>query len=387
MNNMYPNGKASSARVREYGKGFVCNGIETLVLMPQPRIPYNSEKINPNKGIDENGVKFRCMAGNSKRSKYLPIRILLDVWGKLFTLLWLLFNIKKEDKVILYEGSNSWFKMVIAICKIKHTCVGMEFNELPYGTKTETKEAIENREYMLKNIFHKFDFFLCISQPLYDMAKKYSPRAKAIKVPIMSEGDLNGDDFTEEMPPYIFHSGTLYEQKDGICGMLRAFGIACKNNECKLHYYLTGELKDSPHSKELERIISEYDIKDRVHFLGYIDAVTLRKYQKNATMAIINKYDTQQNRFCFSTKLSEYLSFSIPVITTTVGEANNYLKDGVNAYVVETHKPELIAEKITHIINNPNEAHRIGKEGYKLTQKEFSCLYQTKRIINQLFNI
>lgn len=219
------------------------------------------------------------------------------------------------------------------------------------------------------------------------MAKKYSPRAKAIKVPIMSEGDLNGDDFTEEMPPYIFHSGTLYEQKDGICGMLRAFGIACKNNECKLHYYLTGELKDSPHSKELERIISEYDIKDRVHFLGYIDAVTLRKYQKNATMAIINKYDTQQNRFCFSTKLSEYLSFSTPVITTTVGEANNYLKDGVNAYVVETHKPELIAEKITHIINNPNEAHRIGKEGYKLTQKEFSCLYQTKRIINQLFNI
>ena len=142
MNNMYPNGKASSARVREYGKGFVCNGIETLVLMPQPRIPYNSEKINPNKGIDENGVKFRCMAGNSKRSKYLPIRILLDVWGKLFTLLWLLFNIKKEDKVILYEGSNSWFKMVIAICKIKHTCVGMEFNELPYGTKTETKERL-----------------------------------------------------------------------------------------------------------------------------------------------------------------------------------------------------------------------------------------------------
>ena len=386
MDNMYPNGKASSARVREYGKGFVKNGIETLAIMPQPRIPYNSEKINPNKGIDANGVKYRCMAGNSKRNKLLPIRIVLDIWGKMYTLLWLLFHLKSNDKVILYEGKNLWFRMVIGLCKLRKVKVGMELNELPFGTTVETEQTIKKRKYILNRIFHRFDFFLCISQALCDLAKEYAPNATIIKVPIISEGDLKGDDFSEEMPPYIFHSGTLYEQKDGICGMLRAFGIACKNNECKLHYYLTGELKDSPHSKELERIISEYDIKDRVHFLGYIDLVTLRRYQKNATMAIINKYDTQQNRFCFSTKLSEYLSFSIPIITTTVGEANNYLKDGVNAYVVEPHTPELIAEKITYIINNPNKAHRIGKEGYKLTQKEFNCEYQAKRIKDILQN-
>jgi hypothetical protein len=65
MNNMYPNGKASSARVREYGKGFIKNGVETIVLMPQPRIPYNQKKINPDNGIDGTGVKFQNMSGNS----------------------------------------------------------------------------------------------------------------------------------------------------------------------------------------------------------------------------------------------------------------------------------------------------------------------------------
>lgn len=385
MNNMYPNGKASSARVREYGKGFVKNGIETIVLMPQPRIPHNHKKINPDKGVDNNGVKFYNLAGSSKRNKYLPIRLFLDIYGEIMTLLWLLLKLKKDDCVILYEGNNNWFKWVISICKIRKVRIGMELNELPYGTTTESPQTIKRREYMLKNIFHRFDFFLCISQSLCDLAKKYSPLATIIKVPIISEGDLEGDDFKGEKPQYIFHSGTLYEQKDGICGMLRSFGIASINKSCKdLKYFLTGNLESSPHACELKQIIKEYNIEDKVHFLGYLDLPTLRKYQKNALMTIINKYNTQQNQYCFSTKLSEYLSFSVPVITTTIGEANYYLKDGINAYIVEPHRPELIADKIIHIVNNLEEAREIGKEGYKLTLKEFNCIYQTKEIINHL---
>ncbi len=385
MDNMYPNGKASTARVREYGKGFIKNGVETIVLMPQPRIPYNSEKINPNKGIDENGVKFRCMAGNCKRNKLLPVRVLLDIWGKLFTLLWLIFCLKSDDNVVLYEGNNLWFKNVIGICKLKKVKVGMELNELPFGTTVETEKNIKNRKYILNRIFHKFDFFLCISQSLCDLAKTYSPNAIIIKVPIISDGNFEGEDFSEEKPQYIFHSGTLYEQKDGICGMLRAFGIASSNHSCRdLKYFLTGNLENSPHASELKQIIKEYNIEDKVHFLGYLDIPTLRKYQKNALMTIINKYNTQQNQYCFSTKLSEYLSFSIPVITTTVGEANFYLKDGVNAYIVEPHEPKLIAEKIIHIANNLEEAKEIGKEGYKLTLNEFNCIYQTEKVIRIL---
>ena len=385
MNNMYPNGKASSARVREYGKGFVQNGIETIVLMPQPRIPYNHKKINPNKGVDSNGVKYYNLSGSSKRNKYLPIRLFLDIYGEIITLLWLLFNLKKDDYVVLYEGCNSWFKKVISVCKVRKVKIGMELNELPHGTSTETPQTIKKRGYMLKEIFHRFDFFLCISQSLCDLANKYSPDATIIKVPIISEGDLEGEDFIEEKPKYIFHSGTLYEQKDGLCGMLHAFGMASSNQACKdLKYFLTGNLESSQHESELRQIIKEYDIEEKVHFLGYLDLPTLRKYQKNALMTIINKYNTQQNQYCFSTKLSEYLSFSIPVITTTVGEANYYLKDGENAYIVEPHKPELIAEKIIHIMKNQQEAIQIGKEGYKLTLKEFNCVYQTEKIIRIL---
>lgn len=82
--------------------------------------------------------------------------------------------------------------------------------------------------------------------------------------------------------------------------------------------------------------------------------------------------------------MSEYLSFARPVITTTVGEANLYLKDGVNAFIVEPHRPELIADKIIYAVSHPAETVAIGREGHKLTENEFDCVYQTKRIIDAL---
>lgn len=386
LDNLYPYGRASSARVREYGKGFVTNGAETLVWMPAPRQPYaDKEAMNPHRrGVDENGVKYEYISGASKRNKNIFIRQLQDLYGYTSTLFRILNNCHKGDYVVIYEGSTLWYKLCVKVSHLAGAKCGLELNELPYGVGKETEKTKKDRKVMLEKIFPKVDFIWAISDSLYQLAKQYAPQANIIKVPIMVEGQLKGADFPEQTTPYIFHSGTLYEQKDGICGMLEAFGIACKQLDAPIEYILTGKLENSPHADELRKIIDKYDIADKVKFVGYLDMPTLRKYQKNCFLTIINKYDTQQNRYCFSTKLSEYLSFSRPVITTTIGEANNYLKDGVNAFIVEPQKPELIAEKIVFAVSHPSEARRIGEEAHKLTLREFDCMYQAKRIVNIL---
>lgn len=386
LDNLYPNGKASTARVREYGKGFVRNGVETLVWMPVPRQTYqDNEVINPDvKGTDENGVAFECISGASKRNKNVFIRQLQDFWGYTLTLLKIIRECRQGDYFVLYEGGSFWHRLCIKTIRLAGGICGIELNELPYGTGVETVGKMKKREWYLKDIFPKLDFVWAISESLYELAQEYAPQAQIIKVPIMVEGQLEGEDFPEQRVPYIFHSGTLYEQKDGVCGMLEAFGMACQKLQVPIEYILTGDLGESPHAEELKVIIKKYGIEDKVKFIGYLDLSTLRKYQKNCFLTIINKYDTQQNRYCFSTKLSEYLSFSRPVITTTVGEAKRYLKDGVNAFFVEPHRPELLAEKIVYAVNHPLETSAIGIEGHKLTEKEFDCVYQTRRIIDAL---
>lgn len=386
LDNLYPNGKASSARVREYGKGFVENGVEVKVWIPAPRQPYCETKtLNPNvKGTDENGVEYEYIAGTSKRHRNIFVRQLQDFYGYTSTLIRLMTKCRKDDYVVIYEGCPKWYRLCLMAVRLAGAKCGIELNELPYGTGKETEKTKKYRKIMLEKIFPQLDFVWAISESLYKLAKQYAPKAKIIKVPIMVEGQLDGKDFSEQQMPYIFHSGTLYEQKDGICGMLEAFGIAYQQLEIPIEYILTGQLEQSPHAEELRAIIKKYGMEKQVKFVGYLDMPTLRKYQKNCFLTIINKYDTLQNRYCFSTKLSEYLSFSRPVITTTVGEANNYLKNGVNAFIVEPHRPELIAEKIVYAVNHPQETKTIGEEGHKLTEKEFDCVYQTKRIIDEL---
>ena len=386
LDNLYPNGKASSARVREYGKGFVENGVDTKVWMPAPRQPYKDIKVlnSKVKGHDAHGVEYEYIAGSSKRHRNIFVRQLIDCYGYTATLLNIITRCRKNDYVVIYEGSPRWFRWCVKAAHLAGAKCGIELNELPYGTGKETDKTRKRRKVMLEEIYPKIDFIWAISESLYQLARRYAPQANIVKVPIMVEGQLEGEDFPEQKIPYIFHSGSLYEQKDGICGMLEAFGMACQKLQTQIQYILTGRLEESPHAKELQGIIEKYGIEGKVKFVGYLDLPTLRKYQKNCFLTIINKYDTQQNRYCFSTKLSEYLSFARPVITTTVGEANLYLKDGVNAFIVEPHRPELIADKIVYAVSHPAETVAIGREGHKLTENEFDCVYQTKRIIDAL---
>ena len=388
LDNLYPNGRASAARVRCYGKGFRSCGIDVKVLLPVPRQVYSKSKINSKShGIDQYGVEYKYMAGTCRRSKFRLFRIFQDLYGYSATLVSLIFASHKSDFIILYEGSTLWHRLCVADVHLVGGKVGIELNELPYGTGKETLEAQKKRKKFIAKVFPKLDFVLAISESLYELSKKYAPQATIIKVPIIVEGQLSGESFSEHYTPYLFHSGSLYEQKDGICGMLEAFGIAVQRINTPLDYILTGNLEKSPHAKELKEIINKFNIENRVKFVGYIDIKTLRKYQKNCALTIINKYDTLQNKYCFSTKLGEYLSFARPVITTTVGEANNYLKDGINAYIVEPNRPDLIADKIVFIIEHPEEAQKVGEAGHELVLKDFDCVYQAKRIIDTLGKI
>jgi hypothetical protein len=38
--------------------------------------------------------------------------------------------------------------------------------------------------------------------------------------------------------------------------------------------------------------------------------------------------------YCFATKLSDYISYDVPIITTDFGESSKYLKHGFNSIVV-----------------------------------------------------
>jgi glycosyltransferase involved in cell wall biosynthesis len=382
FNDAYPYGMASAKRTATYVKGFSEQGIQTHVIIPIAKENYGKTPKNSKSKGFHNGGTFEYITGRTVRSKHFIKRRINDFWGYFLTLIFIVKKIGQHDKIIVYRGGWFWYAAICIIAKLKHTKTFLELNEYPYvSAKTKIQKA---KRFLAFHIsFPLLNGFIAISETLSLVAEKYkSKKAQVLKVPIVvvpADYPTTKEGKNEQ---YIFHAGTLSQQKDGAVGMIKAFALASKYIPANIKFYLTGNFNQSADSALIKEIISTYNISHRVIFTGYLTNNELKAYMHNASLAIINKIDSIQNYYCFPTKLGEYLDAGIPVITTNVGEAVNYLKNNVNASIVEAGDPQLIADKIVELFKNNEKRLSIAQTGKALTTKEFNYLYQVKRIIH-----
>lgn len=381
LKNTFPIGNASTARVYNYCKGLVDLGIECEVVLPIAFEEYGATPKNKDaEGIYE-GIKYKYISGSPQRGKYSALRFLKDKLDYINTLFYLFKNLRKGDFVIIYEGGCTWFRNLVKVIHMKGAKAIMELNELPYGTNVETPERILLRKKMLSEVFPLFDGFLSISRALYNLVSEYAPKAKNLLVPIIVDVSIADNVIPIKLNRrYIFHAGSLSDQKDGVTGMLEAFAIANRQIDNQLDFILTGYLEKSRDRKKIKEVIDRNHLSDYVKFVGFLSNEELRRYQAGSSLMIINKLDTQQNKYCFSTKLGEYLAFSKPIIITKIGEAMQYLDDS-NAYIAEVNDPYSISQKIVEIISNNEKAKNVGINGKTLAECEFSSFYQAKRVL------
>ena len=381
----FPQGMASTVRCQNYIKAFKSVGYDVEVIIPIPMLKYDETNYKITKSGYYEGCTYTYMTGSNRRSKYHILRPFVDIYGFFITLCYILFRIPKGDIVYAWVGGWLWFLLVGLVSRVKGCRLYMELNEIPYGNGDTNKE-FKFRKFLLFHLAYPlYNGFFVISEELGKEVGRYkSDSANILKVPIIVDSIIANKVYEDIQGPYLFHSGTLSEKKDGLSGMLEAFAIA-KKAFPKLKYYMTGNLESSPCKDLYKQNIDKYEFGDDLVFLGYLSDEEMHRYQQHASLMIINKYPTIQNKYCFSTKLGEYLSFSKPVIITNVGEATNFIKDGINGFIVEPGYPELIAEKIIEILSNTSESNVIGKNAFLLASTEFSYEYQGHRM-REFFN-
>lgn len=386
----FPNGMAATNRVKCFARALNDGGLTCEVVLFQRTELPGQVRNQESTGVVE-GVPFCYAGGATLRHKIKYFRPIIDVYDRLKTQQYLKRNITKGDVLFLFMGGH--VKQMLRFMKIAHNkgafCV-RDLCELPYGTGAETEHAIRMRKITIEQQFPKLDGIISISDALLNLAKTYTlPACKHIKVPIMVEYEHYGIEDKPVAPevPYIFHAGTLYQQKDGILGMIEAFGMAKQRLHKPINYILTGNINSSSHPEEFQHLIDKYQIADSLEFVGYLNRDQIKEYLTRASLVISNRPKSKQDYYGFSTKVGEYLASGTPLLMTNWGEAVNWLEDGKSAIITEPEDTEALADAIVRVFEKPDENRKIGFAGQEVCRNSFDYRNWSKPLVefmNQL---
>lgn len=385
INNSFPFGMAAAKRRLCYAKGLMAAGHSVDIIICQKCFEKNNNDDFPVKGIYQ-GIPYNYVCGKFKhKTKYRILRGLdYYVIDYIRSFLYALTHIKKNDIIYVYFYPIFLQILIILAAKIKKAKVVKETCEHPSALgNIHSKWHKYSKWFEYKFIMPNYDGFIAISRDLNKFVEKYkSRRAKCIIVPILVDDQFKDKDLTqlksEYDVPYIIHTGTMLEQKDSISKILHAFARFKKESNSKCRLVFTGPQANG--KCEYLSLIKKLGIKKDVDLLGMVDTDRLISLQYFATMTIIYKSDNLQTRNCFPTKLGEMLICGVPVITTTVGDANLYLQNGINALIIEPDDESSLVRNIEFILNNQVGAKKIGNEGRNIAKKYFNPIYQGKRI-------
>ena len=367
----FPNGMAATNRIKCIAKAFLMQGIDCKVIL----FSYNSSIENITSSGTYEGIPYEYVGDYANRYSGMLLRKMYAFILRIRLLIVLNNQLRNNDIVYGYlSGKNRFRTKIIRLIHKKGAYYISELCEYPFGPGKETRKKVKRRNYELNRLFPLFDGVVAISDALIQLAKNYcSTKCVIVKIPILvdfAKYDLpDNSDLASKQ--YIFHSGTLTEQKDGILGMIESFGLAVKKLSLPIHYVITGSVEQSQYNQEIKFLIEKYNLKERIHFIGYKTYDGLKKPLSEASLVILNKYPTQQNYYGFSTKLGEYLAAGKPIIITRVGEAMNWLTDKENAYIVEPNDIGKMADAIVYAFEHENERKRIGQNAKAVCKISF----------------
>ncbi|MCY8215201.1 glycosyltransferase [Bacillus haynesii] len=140
--------------------------------------------------------------------------------------------------------------------------------------------------------------------------------------------------------------------------------------------------------RDLEKMVDEMGIGDKVKFLPKVPLAELPKYTRNAYLGF-----QVLNNVCFnhysasSNKLFEYMMAGVPVVACDFPEIKKVVQKEKTGIIVDSHDPGSIAEGVNQLLANPGLRSELSKNCRKasgiynwLKEKErFIAIYETMR--------
>lgn len=170
-------------------------------------------------------------------------------------------------------------------------------------------------------------------------------------------------------PKKILYLGRIAEVK-GVNHLLKALALV----ESDYEVTITGEGKNLNNLKKLEKSLP---IDGKVKFVGWVNRKHRDELLKDCAFVVMPSLWPE----CFGIVGIEAMAFGKPVVAYNVGGVSDWLKDGVNGFLVPRADYKKLAEKIDFLLNNPDITSELGMKGRDMVRADFSAEKHVEKLL------
>lgn len=113
---------------------------------------------------------------------------------------------------------------------------------------------------------------------------------------------------------------------------------------------------------------------------GWADATLIRHAFAAADVALAPFSDTLMNRSKGMAKLLELLHAGVPVVASRVGQAQEYIVNGVSGILVDPDNGGTMAQAVVNLLNDPARALALGQAGQRYVIDQFAWSHLAKTL-------
>jgi len=139
---------------------------------------------------------------------------------------------------------------------------------------------------------------------------------------------------------------------------------------------------DGPLEARLTAVQRKLGLEDVVTFLGPRDSDGVKKHLAESDIFLL----TSRNEVT-PVVLMEAQASGLPVVTTDVGAIREVVEDGASGFVVADRSADALAERLRHLIENPQVWPEMGRAGRRLVEEKFDVRRLNERLVRIYENV
>lgn len=136
------------------------------------------------------------------------------------------------------------------------------------------------------------------------------------------------------------------------------------------------ELLFSDYPRKMLRMIADFELEENVKLTGFVSFDDLRRLYAACDVFVLTSLAET-----FGHVIGEAMACSKPVVASKTGGALMQVKEGWNGFLVGLANEKELAERIKYLIDNPDEAKRMGQNGRKFVEEEFTWRKTAEKLL------